>query len=550
MRCECGAGLQKRIVRTRSVVRGESTTIYASSKLNRAGRRAARYDSGLKAHRYNQPARKRPDPHRIAPGQVACSRSRCGNLTTLHLPLVNPHSQSLAEQPPLPHNHARYDAAGNLLNDGVHSYAYNAENRITSVDAGSTATYLYDARNHAVTKTIFATDNQGEYAGSWDFLYDQSDRLITETAGNGSGALWRSEVFAGSRHLETSWDGNQYIDHPDHLGTDRARFDTNYSSWSTSTSLPFGDALQWNTSYGISQSAINFTGKERDPESGLDNFGARYDSSSMGRFMSPDPAGMFAVRLAYPQTLNRYSYVLNNRLSLADPLGLDCVYLNDSGTGIEKGGIDQNSSSGECGKAGGYWVEGTVTQVNIDSNATSISLQGTTNGTNTTSASYEQNTTLNVGWYQNTALNPFGHIALGIGNNTPVGLNPRSDTNYLFHVLTDFAGSCAANGNCYSAPLDALSRATVPGATLPQVGATATQNVPISITGMQATLIQNAINQSTQSPPPYSVFGPAPACDCGTWAQGAMAAGGVQSGPPAPIPQGLIKQLSQIYGPR
>src|SRR5579885_2649841 len=219
-------GLQKRIVRTRSVVRGESTTIYASSKLNRAGRRAARYDSGLKAHRYNQPARKRPAPHRIAPGQVACSRSRCGNLTTLHLPLVNPHSQSLAEQPPLPHNHARYDAAGNLLNDGVHSYAYNAENRITSVDAGSTATYLYDARNHAVTKTIFATDSQGEFAGSWDFLYDQSDRLITETAGNGSGDLWRSEVFAGSRHLETSWDGNQYIDHADHLGTERARFDT------------------------------------------------------------------------------------------------------------------------------------------------------------------------------------------------------------------------------------------------------------------------------------------------------------------------------------
>jgi RHS repeat-associated protein len=32
-----------------------------------------------------------------------------------------------------------------------------------------------------------------------------------------------------------------------------------------------------------------FTGKERDPESGLDNFDARYNSSSMGRFMTPDP---------------------------------------------------------------------------------------------------------------------------------------------------------------------------------------------------------------------------------------------------------------------
>ena len=31
-----------------------------------------------------------------------------------------------------------------------------------------------------------------------------------------------------------------------------------------------------------------FTGKERDSESGLDNFGARYNSSNLGRFMSPD----------------------------------------------------------------------------------------------------------------------------------------------------------------------------------------------------------------------------------------------------------------------
>ena len=32
----------------------------------------------------------------------------------------------------------------------------------------------------------------------------------------------------------------------------------------------------------------HFTGKERDTESGLDYFGARYYTSSMGRFMSPD----------------------------------------------------------------------------------------------------------------------------------------------------------------------------------------------------------------------------------------------------------------------
>ncbi len=63
-----------------------------------------------------------------------------------------------------------------------------------------------------------------------------------------------------------------------------------------------------------------FTGKERDSESGLDNFGARYDSSSMGRFMSPDPSRN-SIRLDNPQTWNRYSYVLNNPLELVDPSG-------------------------------------------------------------------------------------------------------------------------------------------------------------------------------------------------------------------------------------
>jgi RHS repeat-associated protein len=63
----------------------------------------------------------------------------------------------------------------------------------------------------------------------------------------------------------------------------------------------------------------NFTGKERDSESNLDNFGARYDSSAMGRFMSPDPLGGQRID---PQTLNEYSYVRNNPLTLTDPTGL------------------------------------------------------------------------------------------------------------------------------------------------------------------------------------------------------------------------------------
>ena len=62
-----------------------------------------------------------------------------------------------------------------------------------------------------------------------------------------------------------------------------------------------------------------FTGKERDAESGNDYFGARYYASSMGRFMSPDDGT--DQRSSNPQSLNRYSYVHNNPLSNVDPFG-------------------------------------------------------------------------------------------------------------------------------------------------------------------------------------------------------------------------------------
>ncbi len=70
------------------------------------------------------------------------------------------------------------------------------------------------------------------------------------------------------------------------------------------------------------------TGKERDSESGLDYFGARYYSSNMGRWMSPDwadkPEAVPYSSLDNPQSLNLYGYVLNNPLSHADADGHCC----------------------------------------------------------------------------------------------------------------------------------------------------------------------------------------------------------------------------------
>ena len=64
-----------------------------------------------------------------------------------------------------------------------------------------------------------------------------------------------------------------------------------------------------------------FTGKERDAETGLDYFGARYFASAQGRFSSPDPL-LGSANPLDPQSWNRYTYGLNNPLRYTDPFGL------------------------------------------------------------------------------------------------------------------------------------------------------------------------------------------------------------------------------------
>lgn len=74
--------------------------------------------------------------------------------------------------------------------------------------------------------------------------------------------------------------------------------------------------------------AAHFTGKERDAETSLDYFGARYFSAAQGRWTTPDwsekPEPVPYAKFDDPQTLNLYAYVRNNPLSQADPDGHCC----------------------------------------------------------------------------------------------------------------------------------------------------------------------------------------------------------------------------------
>jgi RHS repeat-associated protein len=82
------------------------------------------------------------------------------------------------------------------------------------------------------------------------------------------------------------------------------------------------------------------TGKERDSESGLDYFGARYYGSALGRFTSPDwsasPEPVPYANLNNPQSFNQYSYVGNNPVSLNDPTGHCPPCIAEAGPAIEE----------------------------------------------------------------------------------------------------------------------------------------------------------------------------------------------------------------------
>ncbi len=297
-------------------LRGESTTIYASSKLNRVGRRAARYDSGLWAHKCNRPAHKRPAPHRIAGEQIACSRSRCGNLSIIpHLFFhrefpapMNLHLSPRSGQPPFPHNHARYDAAGQRVRRAVPG-------------SGITDDYLYDLA--------------GEY--------------ITQVSGGG---FWiRGEIYAGGRHLATYENDLQtpttFFEHTDWLGTERVETAVNGTGCETIQSVAFGDGL--GTSGSCDPSAKYFTGKERDWESNLDNFEARYYSSQIGRFMTADwsaiPAPVPYANFSNPQTLNLYAIVSDNPETFADLDGHYSAYTAPTaGGGMDLTGFSSDDS--------------------------------------------------------------------------------------------------------------------------------------------------------------------------------------------------------------
>ncbi|MEE8583491.1 MAG: RHS repeat-associated core domain-containing protein, partial [Acidobacteriota bacterium] len=136
--------------------------------------------------------------------------------------------------------------------------------------------------------------------------------------------------------------GGLHYFHRDHLGSSKLMTDF-FSPTVVCDEVyhPFGQ-VQSEQPSGCNAHVRKFTEKERDPESGLDYFGARYCDSITGRFLSVDPA-LGSADPGAPQTWNRYAYVINNPMIFIDPDGRDLQF---SGTDDQQRELEQLAAAG------------------------------------------------------------------------------------------------------------------------------------------------------------------------------------------------------------
>jgi RHS repeat-associated protein len=244
-----------------------------------------------------------------------------------------------------------YDGVGNQTQLAASSgiFTYDGENRLLSANVlgEGTVTFAYDGEGHRMQKA--------SGLGTTTYVHDAMGNLAAEYGTQASTAT-----------------GTQYLT-ADTLGSTRLVTDVSGNSVRCIDYLPFGEEIPagQNGRTGCYEGlgggtspqypappdvqSLKFTGKERDAETGLDYFGARYFSGAQGRWTSPDwsetPQPVPYADLTDPQTLNLYTYVRNNPLSRTDPDGHCCEGVVDFGEQLV-------ATPSPLVNAGGYFIVG------------------------------------------------------------------------------------------------------------------------------------------------------------------------------------------------
>lgn len=207
-----------------------------------------------------------------------------------------------------------YDAAGDVLTDSAHTFAYNNRGRTKTGKATSTTTtYVLNALGQRIKKS-------GGVAGTVLYLYDEAGHLLGEYTS--TGALTQETVWLGDIPVATLRPNGSaitiYYVHADHLNTPKivTRPSDNKQAWRWDQD-PFGTQITAQNPQGLGTFVFNlrYPGQYFDSETGtFQNYFRDYDPQ-VGRYVESDPIGLQAG-------VNTYTYVSDNPLSRTDPSGL------------------------------------------------------------------------------------------------------------------------------------------------------------------------------------------------------------------------------------
>jgi len=245
-------------------------------------------------------------------------------------------------------DHLRGD--GNVLNDSVHTYTWDAYGRAITMDGiGLT----YDAFGRMVEQ-----NRSGAYT---QFMYSPTGFKMTIF--NGQTVTKNFVPLPGGGTAVYTPNGLLDVRHPDWLGSSRFSSTPSRTMYLDTAYAPFGEPYAQSGTTDLS-----FTGQNSDTTSGVYDFLYR-PYSTQGRWATPDPAGLAAVDPTNPQSWNRYAYVLNNPLRAVDLLGLMCyaTFEDDDGDDYldQIPGVDQETcESGD----NATWIPDVNTTVIVNGN--------------------------------------------------------------------------------------------------------------------------------------------------------------------------------------
>ena len=241
-----------------------------------------------------------------------------------------------------------YDAHGNMLSmPGIPTMEWDYADRLHKAISGtSTAFYNYDIGGNRIRKVVEKQDGSKEvriYIGNFEIYrkFDSNEDLVTErktvfvTDGDKRIATIDTLTVDNKVAVGTLVDLIRY-QYDNHLGSASLELDENAATISYEEYHPFGTSSYrlHSNSTEVSRKRYRYVGKERDEETGLYYYGARYYAAWIARFISTDP--MKAERT----WVTPYNYVQNNPINRTDPTG----ELDDE--------WDYNISTGEATKVG------------------------------------------------------------------------------------------------------------------------------------------------------------------------------------------------------